>query len=57
MGLEKQLQGLLNEDFIWLNISSWGAPVLIKKMYGTFRLCNDYRQLNQVTIKNEYFLK
>ena len=54
MELEKQLQELLNEDFIWLNISSWGALVLVKKMYGTLRLCIDYRQLNQVTIKNKY---
>ena len=54
MELKKQLQGLLNKDFIWLNISSWGAPVLVKKMDGTLRLCIDYRQLNQVTIKNKY---
>ena len=57
MELEKQLQGLLNEDFIWLNISSWGAPVLVKKMDGTLRLCIDYRQLNQVTIKKRVFSK
>ena len=57
MELEKQLQGLLNKDFIWLNISSCGAPVLVKKMEGILRLCIDYGQLNQVIIRNEYFLK
>ena len=35
--------------------SPWGAPVLFaKKNYETLRLCIDYRQLNRVTIKNQY---
>ena len=36
-------------------MSPWGAPVLFqKKKDGTFRLCIDYRGLNQLTIKNKY---
>ncbi|TYK22470.1 retrotransposon protein, putative, Ty3-gypsy subclass [Cucumis melo var. makuwa] len=36
-------------------VSPWGAPVLfVKKKDGTLRLCNDYRQLNKVTIRNKY---
>jgi hypothetical protein len=36
-------------------MSPWGAPVLfVKKKYGTFRLCIDYRKINKTTIKNKY---
>jgi hypothetical protein len=36
-------------------VSHWGAPFLfVKKKYRTLRLCIDFRQLNNVTIKNKY---
>jgi len=36
-------------------VSPWGAPILlVKKKYGSFRLCVDYRQLNKFTIENKY---
>ncbi|GJW16715.1 putative reverse transcriptase domain-containing protein [Tanacetum coccineum] len=35
--------------------SPWGAPVLfVKKKYGSFRMCIDYRELNKLTVKNRY---
>ena len=41
--------------FIRLSTSPWGAPILfVKKKDKTLSLCIDYRQLNRVTIKNQY---
>ena len=34
--------------------SPWAANVLVRKKDGTKRLCIDYRQLNEVTIKDAY---
>ena len=53
--LKLQLQELLEKGFIRPSVSPWGAPVLlVKRKYGTLRLCIDYRQLNKLTIKNKY---
>ena len=53
--LRVQLQELLDKGFIRPSTSPWGAPVLFaKKKDKTLRLCIYYRQLNRVTIKNQY---
>ena len=53
--LKAQLEELLSKGFIRPSISPWGAPVLVmKKKDGSLRLCIDYRQLNRVTIHNQY---
>nr|GEU34285.1 putative reverse transcriptase domain-containing protein [Tanacetum cinerariifolium] len=53
--LAKQLQELSDKGFIRQSSSSWGAPVLfVKKKGGPFRMCIDYRELNNLTIKNRY---
>ena len=53
--LKVQIQGLLDKGFIRSSTSTWGAPALFaKKKDKTLRLCIDYRQLNRVTIKNQY---
>ena len=55
--LRVQLQELLDKGFIRPSTSPWGAPILFtKKKYKTLRLCIDYRQLNRVTVKNQYLL-
>jgi len=53
--LKKQIEGLLEKQFLRPSASPWGAPVLlVKKKDGGSRLCVDYRQLNKLTIKNKY---
>ena len=53
--LKAQLEELLSKGFIQPSISPWGAPVLfVKKKDGSLQLCIDYRQLNRVTIRNQY---
>src|SRR5262249_23915081 len=50
--LKKQMQDLLDKGLIRPSVSPWGAPVLfVKKKDGSFRMCIDYRKLNQVTVK------
>nr|GEW54800.1 reverse transcriptase domain-containing protein [Tanacetum cinerariifolium] len=53
--LSNQLQELADRGFICLSTSPWGASVLfVKKKYGSFRMCIDYRELNKLTVKNSY---
>ena len=52
---KKRSKELLDKGFTRPSTSPWGAPVLfVKKKDGSFRLYIDYRQLNNVTIKNKY---
>jgi len=42
--LKKQLEDLLEKQFIRPSVSPWGAPVLlVKKKDGSSRLCIDYK--------------
>ena len=53
--LKVQMEELLSNGFVKTSTSPWGAPVLfVKKKDGSLRLCIDYRQLNKVTIRNQY---
>ncbi|GJT27218.1 putative reverse transcriptase domain-containing protein [Tanacetum coccineum] len=53
--LLEQLKELSDKGFIRLSSSPWGAPVLfVKKKDGSFQMCNDYRELNKLTVKNHY---
>ncbi|GKE57067.1 putative reverse transcriptase domain-containing protein, partial [Tanacetum coccineum] len=49
--LSEQLQELLDKGFIRPSSSTWGAPFLfVKKKDGSFRMCIDYRELNNLTV-------
>ncbi|GJT86184.1 putative reverse transcriptase domain-containing protein [Tanacetum coccineum] len=48
---------LQDKGFIRPSSSPWGAPILfVKKKGGSFRMCIDYRELNELTIRNRYAL-
>ena len=53
--VRKQLDELLENEFIRPSQSPWGAPILfVTKKDGKLRMCIDYRALNRLTIKNSY---
>jgi len=53
--LKKQIEELMEKQFIRPSTLPWGAPVLlVKKKNGSLHLCVDYMQLNKMTIKNKY---
>jgi predicted aspartyl protease len=55
--LSKLIKELLDKKLIRPSESPYGAPViLIRKKDGSFRLCLDYRKLNDITVKNAYGL-
>jgi hypothetical protein len=45
----------LDKEYIKLSVSPWGEPILfVKKKEDALRLCIDYKQLNKMTIKNNF---
>ncbi|GKD08425.1 hypothetical protein Tco_1188110, partial [Tanacetum coccineum] len=53
--LSEQLQELSDKGYIRPSSSPWGAPVLfVKKKDGSFWMCIDYWELNNLTVKNRY---
>ena len=52
--LKVKMEEMVNKGFVRPSTSPWGAPVLfVKKKDGSMRLCIDYRELNNVTIRNQ----
>ena len=53
--LKVQMEDLVSKAFFRSSTSPWGAPILfLKKNDGSLRLCIDYREMNKVTIRNQY---
>ena len=53
--IQRQIKKLLEDDIIEESRSPWASNVtLVKKKDGSYRMCIDYRQLNDLTIKNSY---
>ena len=50
-----QIQELIQKDHILPSSSPCGRPIkLVHKKYGTWGLCINYRDLNNITIQNRY---
>ncbi|KAJ3703272.1 hypothetical protein LUZ61_006977 [Rhynchospora tenuis] len=55
MEIDKIIEELINNAFIRPSTSPYSSPVLlVKKKDDSWRLCIDYRQLNDNTVKNKY---
>ncbi|KAF5460502.1 hypothetical protein F2P56_020366 [Juglans regia] len=53
--IEKMIKGLLSSDVVRPSTSPYSSLVLlVKKQDGSWRLCVDYRALNNITIKDKY---
>ena len=57
LALKKEIKKLLDHGLIVPSRSPWAFPVLlVKKKNGEWRMCVDYRKLNEITIKDAYAL-
>ena len=53
--LKVQMEEMVNKGFVRPSTSPWGVSILfVKKKDGSMRLCIDYREMNKVTIRNQY---
>ncbi|KAF3662663.1 hypothetical protein FXO38_11049 [Capsicum annuum] len=55
--IEKLVQKMLDQGMIQHSTSPYASPVvLVGKKDGKWRLCVDYRELNQITIKDKFLI-
>eukprot|EP00253_Pinus_taeda_P016997 PITA_16997 len=53
--IKRQIQELLQKGHIHPSSSPCGSPIVfVQKKGGTWRLCIDYRALNNITVRNRY---
>ena len=53
--LERQIDAMLRDKIIRASESPYSSPaILVMKKDGTWRMCIDYRKLNEATVKNKF---
>ncbi|CAB4005229.1 Retrovirus-related Pol poly from transposon, partial [Paramuricea clavata] len=53
--LDQEIQYLLENDFIEHSQSSWSSPcILVPKPDGSYRMCTDYRKVNNLTKSDNF---
>ena len=56
-GVKKELEGLLEADIVAPSTSPWVSPIVpVTKSDGSVLVCVDYRKLNEVTVKDPYYM-
>nr|GEV02693.1 hypothetical protein [Tanacetum cinerariifolium] len=56
-GIGKLVNDMLSQWIICISQSTYSSPVLlVKGKYGSYRFCVDYRELNEVTVKDKFLI-
>ncbi len=55
--VKDELEELESGGIIERSVSAWASPLVpVKKVGGSIRLCVDYRRLNDITVKEPYYI-